>query len=152
MYEKILVPVDGSPPSEQGLNEAIKLAGLCGARLHLLHVVDLLAFNLAATPESNLSTEVWAALKEGGEQILAKARAQGEGAGLAVDARLIENLASRVADLVLEEADQWGASLIVLGTHGRKGLGRIVLGSDAEQIVRGAKVPVLLVRAPTDGK
>ena len=55
-------------------------------------------------------------------------------------------MAARVADLVVEQARQWGAELIVLGTHGRRGLGRALLGSDAEQVLRQAPVPVLLVR------
>ena len=79
MYQRILVPVDGSPTSNAGLAEAIKLAKLTGAR-------------------------------------------------------------------VAEQVQEWGADVIVLGTHGRRGVGRMLLGSDAEQIVRTATVPVLLVR------
>jgi len=52
-----------------------------------------------------------------------------------------------VSDLVIDQAREWGANLIVLGTHGRRGVNRMLLGSDAEQILRMATVPVLLVRA-----
>ena len=54
----------------------------------------------------------------------------------------------RVADLIVEEANKWGADLIVMGTHGRRGLRHAVLGSDAEAVMQAAKVPVLLVRYP----
>jgi nucleotide-binding universal stress UspA family protein len=148
MYDKILVPVDGSPTSQRGLEEAMRLAKLCGAQLRLVHVVDLLSFNLAAAGDAGMTAELWDALKEGGQQILARARDQVAAVGLAVDTHLFENLAGRVADLVVDEARQWGASLIVLGTHGRRGVGRLMLGSDAEQVARHASVPVLLVRAP----
>lgn len=148
MYEKILVPVDGSPTSNRGLQEAMRLAKLCGARLRLLHVVDLLSFNLAAAADAGLSSEIWQALKEGGQQILATAQATVQAEGLAVDVKLVENLSGRIADLVVDEARDWNAGLIVLGTHGRRGVGRMMLGSDAEQIVRHTAVPVLLVRDP----
>ena len=68
--------------------------------------------------------------------------------GVPVDTVLIENLDARVAQLVVEHAQAWGADLIVLGTHGRRGLARVLMGSDAEQIARTAPVPVLLVRLP----
>lgn len=147
MYDKILVPVDGSATSNQGLREAIKLAKLCGAQLRLIHVVDLLSYNLATASDASLSAEVWKALKDGGAQVLAQALATVTAEGLKADTKMFENLASRVSELVIDEARDWGAGLIVLGTHGRRGVGRMVLGSDAEQIVRHASVPVLLVRA-----
>jgi nucleotide-binding universal stress UspA family protein len=65
---------------------------------------------------------------------------------VAVDVTLREMLAGRVFEQVLEEADAWKADLIVIGTHGRRGVRRMFLGSDAEQILRSASVPVLLVR------
>jgi nucleotide-binding universal stress UspA family protein len=54
----------------------------------------------------------------------------------------------RVCDMILEEARQSGAELIVMGTHGRRGLSRVALGSDAELVLRESSVPVLLVRQP----
>jgi nucleotide-binding universal stress UspA family protein len=60
---------------------------------------------------------------------------------------LLDDLVSRVSEVVVEQAKVWRADLIVLGTHGRRGVGRFLLGSDAEQVARTASVPVLLVRA-----
>lgn len=146
MYERILVPVDGSATSNQGLEEAIKLARLTGAKIKLLHVVDMWAF--AATPYTGmaLSPDILAQLREGGQATLDVAKARVEADGRGADTQLFDNLAGRVCDIVVDEAKRWKADLIVIGTHGRRGVGRLVLGSDAEQIVRTAPVPVLLVR------
>jgi nucleotide-binding universal stress UspA family protein len=64
-----------------------------------------------------------------------------------VDSVLDDTLGGRISDRVLAQAQQWPAQLIVIGTHGRRGVGRLLLGSDAEQVLRQAPVPVLLVRA-----
>ena len=67
-----------------------------------------------------------------------------------VDTALVERSTARISERIVEHAKSWGAELIVIGTHGRRGVGRILLGSDAEQTVRIAPVPVLLVRAPEE--
>jgi nucleotide-binding universal stress UspA family protein len=67
---------------------------------------------------------------------------------VAVDKVLVECYARRTSEVVCEQANAWHADLIVVGTHGRRGVRRMMLGSDAEQIVREAPVPVLVVRAP----
>lgn len=149
MYEKILVAVDGSATSDRGLAEAVQLAKLTGGRLRLVNVVDDMTIAMgaggnAAAYIGDLMTE----LKDAGEQTLERARATVAAAGVEVDVTLLESLARRVSDLVVEEAKRWGADLIVLGTHGRRGMRRLVLGSDAEQILRVAPMPVLLVRSP----
>ncbi|MCH7342904.1 universal stress protein [Pelomonas sp. CA6] len=146
MYAKILVPVDGSPTSDAGLAEAIKVARLCGAQLHLMNAVDLHSFAMFSSAGLGLTPENFDLLREGGEKVLAAARAQVEAAGLPVQTHLIESLASRVSDLIVQEARDCGAELIVLGTHGRRGASRALLGSDAEMVLRQAPVPVLLVR------
>jgi nucleotide-binding universal stress UspA family protein len=146
MYEKILVPVDGSPTSEIGLAEAIKLAKLTGARLTLLHVVDTAAMFIV--PEAAAAAaSIFDTMRESGEALLAKARLETERAGVAAESALFETVAGRVSDLIVEEAGKRHADLIVMGTHGRRGVGRVLLGSDAELVVRNAPVPVLLVRA-----
>ncbi|HTT09337.1 MAG TPA: universal stress protein [Burkholderiaceae bacterium] len=147
MYERILVPVDGSATSDLGLTEAIKLARLTGARLMLLHAVDIAG--IAVTPEAAAVTpKLFDVMREAGEQILAKATTAARTAGIAAETTLVDTLTGRICDLVIDEAKKWRADLIVIGTHGRRGVGRFLLGSDAEQIMRLAPVPVLLVRAP----
>lgn len=148
MYQHILVPIDGSATSTRGLDEAIKLAGLTGASLRLIHVVDALSFATGFEPYGVYSTDVMAVMKEAGERILEQGRARVEAAGIKVDSLLFDSLASRLSEIVMEQAKGWGADLIVIGTHGRRGVERLFLGSDAEQILRMAPVPVLLVRSP----
>lgn len=147
MYQKILVPIDGSPTANEGLAEAVKLGKLTGARLRLLHAVDMLSITLTPEASMSLSQPLIDTLKRAGQDILDKAKASVMAAGLEADTVLVDTLSGRISDLVVEEARKWGAELIVIGTHGRRGVGRLVLGSDAEQVLRLAPVPVLLVRA-----
>ena len=143
MYQRILVPIDGSATSDRGLDEAIRLAKLTGGRLRLVHVVDGLVLS---TGLEFATCDVVGLLVEAGAEILSAARAKVESAGVAVDTFLSHTLAERVCDVVVAQARQWKAELIVIGTHGRRGAKRLLIGSDAEQIVREAPVPVLLVR------
>ena len=147
MYTHILVPVDGSPTSDRGLEEAVKLAKLTGARLRLIHVVDELFYATGMGEIGSMTADLIPLLREGGEEILKTCKARVEASGVLVDTALFDSFAGRVCDLVVAEAMRWHADLIVLGTHGRRGVGRVLMGSDAEQIVRLAPTPVLLVRA-----
>ncbi len=147
MYQRILVPVDGSATANAGLAEALKLARLTGARLRLLHVVDDMPFILGADSMGTMTGELFGLLREGGERILAAARATAEAEGVEVDSQLFDSLDGRLSDRVAQQVTEWRADLIVLGTHGRRGVGRMLLGSDAEQVIRTATVPVLLVRS-----
>jgi nucleotide-binding universal stress UspA family protein len=143
MYQRILVPVDGSPTSNCGLAEAIRLAKLTGARLRLVHVVDGL---ILSTGLEFATGDVVGVLIDAGAQILSAGKAQVGSNGITVDTFLSETFGQRVCDVVLAQTKLWSADLIVIGTHGRRGVGRLFIGSDAEQIVRTATVPVLLVR------
>ncbi len=147
MYQRILVPVDGSPTSNRGLDEAIGLAKLSGGRLRLVHVVDGMIFTSSFEPASG---QILSMLTDAGAKVLADARARVEATGVPVDTDLPETFGGRVCDVVNAQAQRWHADLIVLGTHGRRGIGRLLLGSDAEQVVRTASIPVLLVRPDAD--
>jgi nucleotide-binding universal stress UspA family protein len=148
MYQRILVPVDGSPTSRRGLDEAINLAVMSHGRLRLCHVIDELSFALAMDAYSGYSGNWLESLREEGRRILDEARATAGAAGIEADTLLCDSFAGSVQEQVTAEARKWPADLIVLGTHGRRGVGRLVLGSSAEHILRFAPVPVLLVRAP----
>ena len=147
MYERILVPYDGSATAARGLAEAVKLARITGARLRLFHVVDELSFAFAASEGLTFSGDMLGLLREGGAAILAEGATRARATGLTVETVLKDSFAGRVCDLVIDEAGRWPADLIVLGTHGRRGVGRLFMGSDAESIVRSAPIPVLLIRA-----
>jgi len=81
-----------------------------------------------------------------GRRILAAAAATAKKHGVKAETVLYEVLIGRVADRVVREAAKWHADVIVMGTHGRRGIGRLVMGSDAENVLRQSPVPVLLVR------
>lgn len=145
MYRKILVPVDGSPTSARGLREALALAKDQQARVRLVHVVDQsLAIGVADAGVG--FQEMIDGLVRSGRTILERARRSAEKQGVRVEGVLYEKMSGSAADAILRDARKWGAELIVMGTHGRRGLRRVLLGSDAEQVVRMSKVPVLLVR------
>lgn len=146
MYKRILVPVDGSSTSKRGLTEALRLARAGKARLCLLHVVE--EFFVTQAGEAIVYAEdIFSAMRASGKRVLASAEAAARKQGVRSRTVLVESTTRPVADVVIREARRWKADLIVLGTHGRRGVRRIVMGSDAEQIVRTTRVPVLLVRA-----
>lgn len=153
MYQRILVAVDGSPTSNRGLEEAVRLAQLTKGRLRLMHCIDDLSFSLAMgaygmDPSGGYVGDWVEALRTGGQTILGDASAVAAAAGVQAETMMGENFAGPVWEQIVTEADKWKADLIVLGTHGRRGIGRAVLGSSAERVVRHAAVPVLLVRQP----
>ncbi|HLE65996.1 MAG TPA: universal stress protein [Burkholderiales bacterium] len=146
MYKRILVPIDGSSSSRRGLREAIRLAKNQKARLCLLHVVEELF--IAQTGEAVIFAEdMFKAMRASGRAILSRAAAAARKRGVRARTVLVESIAMPAADVIVREARKWKADLIVIGTHGRRGLRRVVMGSDAEQVVRNAPAPVLLIRA-----
>lgn len=150
MYQRILVPVDGSITSNRGLEEAVQLARLTRGRLRLVHVVDELSFALAMDAYAGHAGDWVKELRAEGVRILAQAKATVSATGVEVDSVLHDGFKKTVHERVVADAAGWPADLIVLGTHGRRGVKRLVLGSSAENILRLSSVPVLLVRAPTD--
>jgi len=147
-YKRILVPIDGSATSARGLREAIGFAKAQKARLQLVHVVDVHNAMLAGLSSGDTVTDLAAALEERGRRLLDSAAARVRKSGLACETVLLESLTGPAAEPIVRQARKWRADLIVIGTHGRRGLKRLVMGSDAEQIVRNAPVPVMLVRQP----
>ncbi len=145
MYSRILVPIDGGVPSSLGLLEAIKLSKALNASITLLHVVDF--WSLLPSEATAASYDgLFESLRRTGAQVLKEAALTVSRAGIAVDATLVEASDAQVGDCILRKAQELHAELIVCGTHGRRGIRRLLMGSDAEHIVRNSKVPVLLVR------
>jgi len=148
MYERILVPIDGSDTSQFGLQEAIRVAKLAHARIRVIHVIDELSFALTVDAYSYHAGELLDLMRKNGAKLVETAQNTVRAQGIEADTALYENLDRTVQQRVLDEAAAWKADLIVIGTHGRRGARRLVLGSSAEGILRGATVPVLLVRSP----
>ena len=147
MYSRILVPVDGSATSLLGLKHAIGLATDEHAQLRLLNVVDesILIPAVYAYPSGD-TADLIDSLRVSGRKALAAAAARAAKRGVDAERAQLESHLQPVSDAILAEARKWQADLIVMGTHGRRGLNRLMLGSDAERLLRESPVPVLLVR------
>ena len=146
MYSRILVAIDGSPGAAHALRHAVGLAKGLSASLRIIHVVDLGL--LPYGPE--LSIDIDALLDAryaAAEKILAAARDSVQTPELEVETRLLDTASpvQHVAAAIAEAAASWPADLLVLGTHGRRGVERWLLGSVAEGVARRSTVPVLLV-------
>ena len=150
MYQKILVAIDGSPTSLRGLDEAIKVAKAMRGQLMLVHVVNELVIAAEYVP-SVYYEPILVSLRDAGEKVLGQAVDVARRADVSCERKLIETLGGRAADEIVKHAKVWGADLIVLGTHGRRGLKRLAMGSDAELVLRQSPVPVLLIRDEAEG-
>lgn len=128
------------------MQEAIKLAA-GNSLLRLVYVLEEI-YSLDAEAYAFVDyPALQEAMRKTGERILAQAAEKVQKSGLTVETALLDVSGERVAGVIDNEALDWGANLIVIGTHGRSGLSRLLLGSVAEGVVRGSSVPVLLVRA-----
>ena len=152
MYKRIMVSVDGSATSNNALVAATTMARESGGRavVRLVHVLDEMAYFSGYDPYGGQSGELIKVMRESGQKILANALVIAKAAGIEADTRLIDSFGERLGETIAEEATTWKADLIVVGTHGRRRLGRLFLGSGAEQIIRLAPVPVLVIRSPED--
>lgn len=144
MHESILVPIDGSQAADAGLAFALNLAMALKSRLVLLHVVDVEPLFLQTAADFKQHRD---SLREYGNELLAKAAVTAQDRGLAVSYSLHETIESNAASIIVAEAMSRGCCLIVLGTHGRRQLSKLLLGRDAELVLRDSAVPVLFVRA-----
>ena len=149
-YKRILVPVDGSATATAGLREALRLAKGQHASLQLVHVVDQHSVVMMGMEAGGYIDEVMQDLEASGRRILARAQSVAGKAGIKATGVMRETLTGPAADAIVDQAKKARADLIVIGTHGRRGMRRLVMGSDAEQVVRNSPVPVLLVRASAE--
>lgn len=146
MFKRILVPVDGSHTAGKALTLALQLAREHSASVRLVHAMD----ELALINEYGYGPALVDSIREGAQEVLANALTIAKQAGVEADTQLVDEPAQRLGTTVAKVAASWGADLIVVGTHGRRGISRVVLGSGAEQILRNATVPVLTVRGDDD--
>jgi len=140
MYGRILVPTDGSDGSRNVIEHAAGLAEIHGATLHAIYVVNTASyatFSMESTWEG-----IGGMLREEGEEALSAVESI-VGGRAPVETALREGSPSRE---IVRYAEREGCDLIVMGTHGRGGIDRLLLGSVAERVVRSSEVPVLTVR------
>jgi nucleotide-binding universal stress UspA family protein len=139
MYDRIVVPTDGSEGMARVLEHAADLARAHDAGLDFVYVVNTAAF--ANLPMETSWEGVRESLKEEGEAALEGAERAAE--GVPTERHVLEGSPARE---IVAYAERSGADLVVMGTHGRGGINRILVGSVAERVVRTAPMPVLTVR------
>lgn len=138
MYGTILVPIDGSDQSDAALDHAVDLARHHGSEVHLLYVAD--------TNRDSLSMQggrIVDALEREGDRIVSEAVERVEAGIDVVDT--VET--GDPVETILDYAGSVGADLVVMGTHGRRGLDRYLLGSTTERVIRASPIPVLAIRS-----
>jgi nucleotide-binding universal stress UspA family protein len=145
MYQRILVPVDGSATAQQGVLEAIKLAKGQETRVLFLHVVDDYTMLIETTTPASYE-EMLKGLRHYGLDVLAKAKQLAEQSGVHCETLLREVTGKRIEDVIIEQVPLHSCDLVIMGTHGRRGISRLALGSAAEGVARVSPVPVMLVR------
>jgi nucleotide-binding universal stress UspA family protein len=126
----------------------LALAKRLDASMVLLHVVEYYPVMMemaTATTWDLVTTE----MRQHGQRVLEQAHEAAQAAGVASETRLEDAAAARVCDLIVQQAGERRCDLIVMGTHGRRGIAHALIGSDAEQVLRMSPVPVLLVRTPS---
>ncbi|QLG27488.1 universal stress protein [Halorarum halophilum] len=143
MYDDILVPTDGSAAADAAVEHAVTLAERFDATLHALYVVDSTAYS-SLEAGSQMVAE---ALEDEGEAAVDRIAAAANDADLPVVESVVSGTAYRS---ILEYAGEEDIDLITMGTHGRRGIDRYLLGSVTERVVRSADQPVLTVRYHKD--
>ncbi|MGE0600510.1 MAG: universal stress protein [Dehalococcoidia bacterium] len=147
MYERILVAVDGSDTSDAALAEALTLSHVLPATtLRVVSVADMPAGVLTAEGANEVPVE--RSRRESADKVLEAAMATVRAGGLEAEQVVLESIGGAIADTIVDEARRWGADLIVVGTHGRRGWRRVIVGSVAEGVARLSDRPVLLVHNP----
>ena len=152
MYSRILVATDGSETSDLAIEQAARLAKDQHARLRIVHVTEQSRLAFAAAGPVAIDLEaILQALRQAGQEALDRGRNAARRLYVDTETAIVgeDAVDDRVAVVLADEARRWNADLIVLGTHGRRGINHLLMGSVAEAVVRIAPAPVLLVRAKT---
>jgi nucleotide-binding universal stress UspA family protein len=146
LFGNVLIPIDGSAASVSAVDEVIRLFTTQQPSLRLLHIADEISSNEHFEPGTG-GWLIMESVRAEGEKILLDARNALAAHGLSAECRLIDSHTGRAARRIIREAAEWPADIIVMGTHGRRGIARWALGSTAEEVSRASPVPVLLVHA-----
>ncbi|MDD5473303.1 MAG: universal stress protein [Candidatus Methanoperedens sp.] len=141
LYKKILIATDGSEYTKNAVDYGIEFAKNTGAKLHAIYVVDTAAF--ASIPMDAAWESMYELLRQEGDEATKYVADRAATEGLEVERNTVEG---HPADEIIKYAEKNATSLIVMGTLGKSGLDRFLLGSVAEKVVRTSKIPVLVVR------
>jgi nucleotide-binding universal stress UspA family protein len=144
MFEKILLPTDGSEVALAAVDRAIALAGLAGAALHAVYVRQPYPYTGIGVTNSAGVQEYLAASQQEASQALDQVAARARAAGVNLTTEIAEG--SSPAEQIVETARRCGADAIVMGSHGRSGVARALLGSVAGKVLVLSPVPVMVVK------
>lgn len=146
MYKHVLISTDGSEVAKKGVDQGLALAKALGAKATVITVTE--SFPVYASAAGGwIPTEMGnydEIQKEYADRVLAAAKAQAEGLGVAATTLHVPN--SQPAEAIIENAKSQGCDVIVMASHGRRGLGRLILGSQTSEVLSRSSVPVLVVR------
>jgi nucleotide-binding universal stress UspA family protein len=140
-FKRILVPIDGSDTSSKALRVALDMAKETGGQVRLVHCLNELAY------QGEFTVQVHQEARASAQAVLSDGLKVANAAGANADTKLIEFAAQRLGESIADAAREFEADLVVVGSHGRRGMGRVLLGSGAEQIIRTSSVPVLVIRS-----
>ncbi len=144
MYENILIPVDGSEVSDNAARQGFELASRLGSKVTLFYAVDISILTAPGAESAMANVNVMrASLKEQADSLMASMKETAAASGIEPETLVAEG---NVSDEIVRAANEKGADLIVMGTHGRRGFNRLLIGSVAESVSRKAHCPVLLIR------
>ncbi|MCK9277388.1 MAG: universal stress protein [Methanoculleus sp.] len=142
MFRKILVAIDGSEPASRALEAAIEEAGAWNAKVHVVYVVESGLFS--SLPMDNTLEVIYSVLQKEGEEILESARKKADAAGISLTTHLRQGHAgSQIVSL----AEELGIDLIVLGSYGKSGVDRLLLGSVTDYVVQNSPITTTVVRS-----
>ncbi len=141
LFKNIILATDGSKYSENAVEYAVELAKISEARISAIYVVDTGAF--ATIPMDAAWENMYELLKKEGSEATGKVEAEGQKSDVEVECFVVEG---HPAEEILKLSETIPADLIVMGTLGKRGLDRFLLGSVAEKVSRNSKVPVMIVR------
>jgi nucleotide-binding universal stress UspA family protein len=147
VYKRILMATDGSGVSDQALHQAVMLAKTFNAELKIVCVIDRYSYDQSWWVSPGAFNSIVEGMRERAREVLDRAAVTASQAGVQARIAAIETAeGERLSGRIAKEGEEWPADLLVLGTHGRRGMDHVVLGSVAEGVVRSATAPVLLVR------
>lgn len=144
MFKRILIPVDGSSTAQQAVQKAAGLAQAFGSQAMVIYVIDPYPFTGLGSDFAYGQAEYLGAAAKEAEEAIAAARAVLSAAGVTVETRVVE--AHAIWRGIIETANACGADLIVMGSHGRRGLEKLVLGSVTQRVLSHATQPVFVAR------
>ena len=143
-FRNILVPTDGSEYTKHAVDTAVELAGLTGGKVTALYVLDKSVYANSPMDTAVTLVNVYEALEKEGTYATSYVSEKAKEAGVEVEEKRIEGIPSNV---ILQEAEAGGYDVIVMGSLGRTGVSKLLMGSVSEKIVRNAKCPVMVVKA-----